>query len=61
METASQKCCEKTQKLRRKRRVLRDKSRAKVAIEDVKEVRTLAELATEHKVNPSQIPDWKKR
>ena len=47
--------------MRRKRRVSRDKSRAKVAIEDVKEVRTLAELGTKHKDNPNQIPDWKKR
>ena len=38
-----------------------DKFKAKVAMEAVKGVKTLAELATEHLVHPNQISDWKKR
>ena len=45
----------------RKRRVFTDKFKAKVAMEAVKGVKTLTELATEHLVRPNQISDWKKR
>ena len=45
----------------RKRRVFTDKFKAKVAMEVLKGVKTLAELATEHLVHPNQISDWKKR
>ncbi|MDP7179482.1 MAG: IS3 family transposase [Verrucomicrobiota bacterium] len=45
----------------RKRRVFTDKFKAKVAMEAVKGVKTLAELASEYQVHPNQISDWKKR
>jgi len=45
----------------RKRRVFTGKSKAKVAIEAVKGIKTLAELATEYLVYTNQISDWKKR
>lgn len=45
----------------RKRRAFSDKFKAKVAIEAVKGIKTLAELATEYKVHPNQISIWKKQ
>ena len=45
----------------RKRRTFTDKFKAKVALEAVKGVKTLAELATEYQVHPNQISDWKKQ
>ena len=45
----------------RKRRSFTDKFKAKVAIEAVKGIKTLAELATEYQVHPTQISDWKKQ
>lgn len=47
--------------MRRKRRTFSDKFKAKVAIEAIRGVKTLAELATEYKVHPNQISDWKKQ
>ncbi len=47
--------------MKRKRRSFSDKFKAKVAIEAIKGINTLAELATEHKVHPTQISDWKKQ
>jgi transposase-like protein len=44
----------------RKRRVFTDKFKAKMALEAVKGVKTLAELAAEYQVHPNQISDWKK-
>jgi putative transposase len=44
-----------------KRRVFTDKFKAKVAMEAVKGIKTLAELATEYLVHPNQISGWKKR
>jgi len=38
-----------------------DKFKAKVALEAVKGMKTLAELATEYQVHPNQISDWKKQ
>lgn len=46
--------------MKRKRRAFSDKFKAKVAIEAIKGVKTLAELATEYKVHPNQISAWKK-
>ena len=47
--------------MKRKRRTFSDKFKARVAIEAIKGIKTLAELATEHKVHPNQISDWKKQ
>ena len=47
--------------MKRKRRTFSDDFKAKVAIEAIKGVKTLAELATEYKVHPNQISDWKKQ
>ncbi len=43
------------------RRRFSDKFKAKVALEAVKEIKTLSELATEFKVHPNQISIWKKQ
>jgi len=45
----------------RKRRVFTDRFKAQVAIEAVKGIKTLAELATEYQVHPNQISDWKRQ
>jgi putative transposase len=47
-------------KMVKKRRTFTDKFKAKVAIEAIKSLKTLAELASEYQVHPSQIVDWKK-
>ena len=47
--------------MKRKRRTFSDKFKAKVAIEAIRGVKTLAELATEYKVHPNQISAWKKQ
>jgi transposase-like protein len=44
-----------------KRRAYTDKFKAKVALDAVKGIKTLAELASEYQVHPTQISDWKKR
>ena len=45
----------------KKRRKFSSKFKAKVALDAVRGVKTLAELATEHKVHPNQISIWKKQ
>jgi len=35
------------------------KIKAKVALESIKGIKTLSELATEHKIHPNQIAAWK--
>lgn len=45
----------------RKRRTFTDAFKAKVALEAVKGMKTLAELAAEYQVHPNQISDWKKQ
>jgi len=45
----------------RKRRTFTDKFKAKVAIDAIKGMKTLAELATEYQIHPNQISDWKKQ
>jgi putative transposase len=43
-----------------KRRSYSDRFKAKVALDAVREVKTISELASEHQVHPSQISTWKK-
>ena len=38
-----------------KRRAHSDKFKAKIAMEAIKGIKTLSELATEHKIHPNQI------
>ncbi len=45
----------------RKRRQFSDKFKAKVAVDKIKGIKTLAELLTAYKVHPNQISAWKKR
>lgn len=45
---------------RKERRKLSNKFKAEVALEAIKSVKTLAELATQYQVHPNQISDWKK-
>ena len=44
-----------------KRRAHSDKFKAKIAIEAIKGIKTLPELATEYKIHPNQISTWKKQ
>ena len=46
--------------MKRIRRSLSPAFKAKVAFESLKEDRTIAELASEFKVHPNQISQWKK-
>lgn len=43
------------------RRKHSDKFKANVALEAIRGVKTLAQLAAEHKVHPNQISAWKKQ
>jgi putative transposase len=43
-----------------KRRRFSDKFKAKIALEAIRGVKSLAELATEYKRHPNQISKWKK-
>ena len=45
----------------KKRRQFTDKFKAKIALEAVKGVKTLTELASEHQVHPNQVSEWKKQ
>ena len=45
----------------KKRRKFSSKFKARVALDAVRGMKTLAELATEHKVHPNQISTWKKQ
>lgn len=47
--------------MKKKRRAHSDKFKAKIAIEAIKGIKTLSELATEHKIHPNQISSWKKQ
>ncbi len=47
--------------MKRKRRTFSGKFKAKVAIEAIRGVKTLSELATEYQVHPNQISTWKKQ
>ena len=45
----------------RKRRSFSPSFKSKVALEAVKEVKTIAEIALKHKLHPTQINLWKKQ
>ena len=45
----------------RKRRTFTDKFKAKVALEALKGVKTLGELASEYQIHPNQVSEWKKQ
>ena len=45
----------------RKRRTFTDKFKAKVALEAIRGVKTIAELAKEYQVHPNQISGWKRQ
>ncbi|CCO22604.1 IS3 family transposase [Maridesulfovibrio hydrothermalis] len=45
----------------KKRRKFSDKFKANIALEAVRGVKTLTELAAEHQVHPNQISKWKKQ
>ena len=47
--------------MKKKRRAHSDKFKAKIAIEAIKGIKTLSELATEHKIDPNQISSWKEQ
>jgi transposase-like protein len=43
-----------------KRKTFTDKFKARVALDAVKGIKTLSELAAEYKVHPNQVSQWKK-
>ena len=45
----------------RKRRTFTDEFKARVALEAIKGLQTTSELASKHKVHPSQVTEWKKQ
>ena len=45
----------------RKRRAFSDAFKARVALDAVKGVKTLAELAAQYQVHPNQVSEWKRR
>ena len=47
--------------MREKRRTFTSKFKAKIALEAVREVKTVAELASEYQIHPSQVTKWKKQ
>jgi len=47
--------------MKRKRRQFSAKFKAKVAVEAIKGIKTLAQLSTDYKVHPNQISAWKKQ
>jgi len=61
VEFVSRKWYEKGMQMGRKRRKFTEKFKAKVAIEAIRGVKTLSELAKEYQVHPNQISDWKRR
>ena len=44
-----------------KRRAYTDKFKAKMALDAVRSIKTLAQLAAEYQLHPTQISDWKRR
>jgi len=47
--------------MKKSRRKFTQKFKAKVALEAVKGEKTVAQIASEFKVHPNQVSDWKKR
>ncbi len=45
----------------RKRRAFTDAFKAKVALDAVKGVKTLGELAAQYQVHPNQVSEWKRQ
>ncbi len=45
----------------KKRRTFTDQFKAKVALEAVRGVKTLAELAAQYQVHPNQVSQWEKQ
>jgi len=45
----------------KKRRVFSEKFKAKVALAALREDKTASELASEYKVHPNQVTEWKKK
>ncbi len=45
----------------KKRRKFSDRFKAKVALEAIQGVKTIAELVAEHQVHPNQISNWKRQ
>ena len=43
------------------RRQFTDRFKAKIALEAVKGVKTLTELASEYQIHPNQVSEWKKQ
>lgn len=44
----------------KKRKTYTDKFKAEVALEAVKGMRTLAEIASDYQVHPTQVSEWKR-
>ena len=44
----------------KKRKTFTDKFKARVALDSIRGMKTLSELATEYKVHPNQVSQWKK-
>jgi putative transposase len=44
----------------KKRKTFTDKFKSRVALDSIKGMKTLSELATEYKVHPNQVSQWKK-
>ncbi len=44
---------------RRKRRAHDDSFKARIAIEAIKEIKTVAEIASEYDIHPNQVSAWK--
>nr|VFJ97678.1 MAG: Transposase [Candidatus Kentron sp. H] len=47
--------------MKRRRRQFSERFKAKVAVEAIKGIKTLAELSTIYKIHPNQISAWKKQ
>jgi putative transposase len=45
----------------KKRRQFTEKFKAKVALEAIKGLKTISELASEYQVHPNQVSEWKKQ